>query len=152
MLSLISYDIGFSPFCEQKRYELRGPSIYCFEKKNMFPSIKVEMLGMNSSTKQLAEHRIQVLFEQADTIRRIDPRMSKRYVEVARQIAMSAKVRLQAKYRRRICKKCNMILVQGSNCRVRLRPKREPHLVVTCLNCGNQTRYLLKKRNRASNF
>ena len=101
---------------------------------------------MNSNTRQIAEHRIRVLFEQADAVCKTNPRLSSRYIEIARRIAMSAKVRLPTVYRRRICKKCNSLLVQGSNCRVRLRQNREPHVVVTCLNCGNQTRYLLRKR------
>src|SRR5512136_2521727 len=101
---------------------------------------------MSANTKQIAEHRIRVLFEQAEDVYSANPSLSGRYVEIARRIAMSAKVRLPKKYRRQICRKCNSLLVQGSNCRVRLRQKREPHLVVTCLNCGHQTRYLLRKK------
>ncbi|HEX9261633.1 MAG TPA: ribonuclease P [Candidatus Bathyarchaeia archaeon] len=101
---------------------------------------------MNTTTKQIAENRIRILFEQADKVYETDPNLSGRYVEMARKIAMSAKVRLPLKYRRRICKKCNSLLVHGSNCRVRLRQRREPHVVVTCLNCGHQTRYLLRKK------
>jgi len=101
---------------------------------------------MDHNTKQIAQHRIRVLFEQADTVCRTNPLLSSRYVEMARRIAMSAKVRLPTAYRRRICKKCNSLLVQGSNCRVRLRQRREPHVVVTCLNCGNQTRYVLREK------
>jgi len=101
---------------------------------------------VSGNVKQIAENRIRVLFERADTVHITNPSLSNRYVDLARRIAMSAKVRLPTKYRRRICKKCNSLLVQGSNCRVRLRQKREPHVVVTCLNCGHQTRYLLRKK------
>jgi ribonuclease P protein subunit RPR2 len=45
-----------------------------------------------------------------------------------------------------ICRECNSLFVQGVNCRVRIKQKREPHVVVTCLNCGNQTRILLKRK------
>src|SRR3990172_9652810 len=101
---------------------------------------------MDYNARQIAEHRIRVLFEQADTVYKTNPRLSSRYVEIARRIAMSAKVRMPLKYRRRICKKCNSLLVHGSNCRVRLKQKREPHVVVTCLNYRNQTRYLFRKK------
>jgi ribonuclease P protein subunit RPR2 len=101
---------------------------------------------MKSDTRQIAEHRIRVLFEQAGAVNRTDPHLSTRYVEIARKIAMSAKIRLPTRYRRRICKECNSLLVQGDNCRVRIRQRREPHVVVTCLSCGHQTRFLLRKK------
>ena len=68
------------------------------------------------------------------------------YVASARKIAMAAKIRLPVEFRRETCKECNSLFVQGVNCRVRIKQKREPHVVVTCLNCGNQTRILLKEK------
>jgi len=107
---------------------------------------------MNSSTKQIAEHRIRSLFDQAKLVHGTNPQLSSRYVETARRIAMSAKVRLPTKYRRQICKECNSLLVVGDNCRVRIKQRREPHLVVTCLNCGSHTRMLLKKKKEKPRF
>jgi ribonuclease P protein subunit RPR2 len=101
---------------------------------------------MKSAAKQIARQRIQVLFQQAKKVYRDNPQLSSRYVETARKIAMAAKIRLPTVYRRQICKNCNMLLVQGTNCRVRIKQKREPHVVVTCLNCGYQTRLLLRKK------
>jgi len=105
-----------------------------------------ETLKMNSTTKQIAKHRIQVLFQQAEKTRKENPQLASRYIETARKIAMAAKIRLPTKYKRRICKNCNTLLVPGDNCRVRIKQKREPHLVITCLNCGYQTRMLLRKK------
>lgn len=59
---------------------------------------------------------------------------------------MAAKIRLPVMYRRQICKKCNSLLVVGDNCRVRIKQRREPHVVVTCLNCGSQTRIPIRKK------
>jgi ribonuclease P protein subunit RPR2 len=101
---------------------------------------------MRSNAKQTAKQRIQILFQQAKKVYRDNPQLSSRYVETARKIAMAAKIRLPATYRRQICKNCNMLLVQGDNCRVRIKQKREPHIVVTCLNCGHKTRILLRKK------
>ena len=101
---------------------------------------------MDSNTKQMAKHRIQVLFGQAEKRRRENPQLAARYVEVARKVAMAAKLRLPTKYNRRICRNCNALLVPGENCRVRLRQRREPHVVVTCLVCGSQTSVLLRKK------
>jgi ribonuclease P protein subunit RPR2 len=101
---------------------------------------------VQSSTKQVAKQRIQVLFEQATALGVANPELSSRYVGMARKIAMSAKVRLPWEFRRRTCKQCNALFVHGENCRVRVRQKREPHVVITCLKCGFQARIPLKKR------
>jgi ribonuclease P protein subunit RPR2 len=72
-------------------------------------------------------------------------------VELARKIAMAAKIPFPQQFRRQVCKNCNSMLVHGYNCRVRIQQKREPHVVVTCLNCGEQTRYMLNKKERKQN-
>jgi len=101
---------------------------------------------VQGSTKQIARQRVQALFERADALSKSNPVLSTRYVVTARKIAMAAKIRLPIEFRRRTCKRCNSFLVHGENCRVRVRQKREPHVVITCLNCGNQTRIPLRKR------
>ena len=100
---------------------------------------------MDSSVKQIAKNRVRTLLEQASTVHKGHPELSSRYVETARKIAMAAKIRLPVMYRRQICKKCNSLLVVGDNCRVRIKQKREPHVVITCLNCGSQTRIPLRR-------
>src|SRR3990170_5438153 len=107
---------------------------------------------MHSSTRQIAERRIGCLFNQAKIVHETNPKLSSRYVETARRIAMAAKIRFPTEYRRQICKECNSLLVVGDNCRVRIKQKREPHLVVTCLNCGSHTRMLLKKKKEKPKF
>jgi ribonuclease P protein subunit RPR2 len=99
-----------------------------------------------TSVKQIARQRIQILFDEAMNVCKSDPQLAMQYVKSARRIAMSAKIRLPVDFRRQTCKNCNALLVQGYNCRVRIKQKREPHVVITCLNCGNQTRILLSKR------
>ena len=101
---------------------------------------------MDHGTKQIAKERIRILFEQAEMAREASPTLSKRYVETARKIAMAARIRLPPRYKSQICKKCNSLLVIGGNCSVRIQQKREPHLVVTCLDCGSQKRILLRKK------
>ena len=99
-----------------------------------------------TSIKQIARQRIQILFEQAKKNAKSDPKLAAKYVKSARRIAMAAKIRLPLEFRRQTCKNCNALLVHGVNCRVRIKQKRESHVVVTCLNCGNQTRILLGKK------
>jgi len=96
--------------------------------------------------KQIARQRIQILFEQAKSIAKTNPNLAMHYVKSARKIAMAAKIRLPVEFRRQTCKECKVLFVHGVNCRVRVKQKRTPHVVVTCLNCGNQTRILLSKK------
>jgi ribonuclease P protein subunit RPR2 len=107
---------------------------------------KGESLSVHSSTKQIAKQRIRVLFERANAVYKTNPELSTRYVGTARKIAMAAKIRLPIDFRRRTCKNCNSLLVHGENCRVRVRQKREPHVVITCLSCGWQTRIPLRRK------
>ena len=99
-----------------------------------------------TSVKQIARQRIQILFEQAKQVCKTNPQLAMQYVKSARKIAMAAKTRLPVDFKRETCKNCNALLVQGYNCRVRIKQKRKPHTVITCLNCGNQTRILFSKK------
>jgi ribonuclease P protein subunit RPR2 len=96
--------------------------------------------------KQIARQRIQILFEQAKRVYKTNPELAMQYVKSARRIAMAAKIRLSVEFRRQTCKNCNALLIAASNCRVRVKQKREPHVVITCLNCGNQTRIMIKTK------
>jgi ribonuclease P protein subunit RPR2 len=104
-----------------------------------------------SSVKEIARQRIDTLFGLAEKEVKTNPELSRRYVELSRKIAMSARIPFPQQYRRRMCKNCNSMLMQGYNCRVRIQQKREPHVVVTCLNCGAQTRYMLNKKEHKVN-
>ena len=103
-------------------------------------------MKQQTNVKQIARQRIQILFEQAKKICKTDPKLATQYVASARKIAMAAKIRLPIEFRRETCKECNSLFVQGVNCRVRIKQKREPHVVVTCLNCGNQTRIMFREK------
>ena len=103
-------------------------------------------MKQQSNVKQIARQRIEILFEQAKKVGRTDSKLAAQYVLSARKIAMAAKTRLPVEFRRETCKECNSLFVHGVNCRVRIKQKREPHVVVTCLNCGNQTRMLLREK------
>jgi ribonuclease P protein subunit RPR2 len=105
-------------------------------------------VNMRSTAKQIARHRIQVLFQKAKSVYRDNPQLSRRYITTARKIAMAARIAFPTVYKRQICKNCHVLLVQGDNCRVRIRQRREPHVVVTCFNCGFQTRIPLREKEK----
>jgi ribonuclease P protein subunit RPR2 len=101
---------------------------------------------LNTETKQIARQRIQTLFNLAREIVHEDPVLAQRYVDTARKIAMAAKIRLTDGYRSQVCKHCIGFMLPGVSCRVRLQQRREPHVVITCLKCGGQTRIPLVQR------
>ncbi|MBX5328560.1 MAG: ribonuclease P [Candidatus Bathyarchaeota archaeon] len=103
---------------------------------------------MHDNTKHIATQRIHTLFRLAKETFHDDPQLAQRYVNIARKIAMTAKIRLPTEYKRQICKHCKSFILPGVNCRVRIKQQREPHLVITCLNCGNQMRIPLKNKKK----
>ncbi len=97
--------------------------------------------------KRIARERIDKLFEQAkDSVR--DPSLSRRYVQLARKIAMRYNLRIPSEYKRSFCKECNSYLVPGLNSRVRASPSHES-VTVTCLECGNVSRFPYRREKRS---
>jgi ribonuclease P protein subunit RPR2 len=100
------------------------------------------------NAKQIAQQRIDILFEQANLICKTNPALATKYIQTARKIAMSARYPLPQKYKRHICKHCKTLFVIGFNCRVRIQQKRTPHVVATCLNCGYNSRIPIKRKKQ----
>jgi len=100
------------------------------------------------ATKQIALQRVHILFRLARETIREDPELAQRYVKIARKIAMRTKLRLPKEYRRQVCRHCKSFVFPGVNCRIRIQSRREPHVVVTCFNCGKHTRIPLKGREK----
>jgi ribonuclease P protein subunit RPR2 len=97
-----------------------------------------------NSNKQIALERVHKLFRLAKNVIHEDPDLAQRYVRIARRIAMRTRLRLPKEYKRFICRKCKSFILPGVNCRIRIQQRREPHMVVTCLNCGKHSRFPLK--------
>jgi ribonuclease P protein subunit RPR2 len=103
---------------------------------------------MNLTAKQIARKRVQVLFEEANRTSKENPLLSQTYIFTARKIAMAARMRLPTIYKRSLCKNCNTFLVPGKSSRTRIKQLREPHVTVTCLKCGNKSRFTLKSKKK----
>lgn len=101
---------------------------------------------MGAATKRIALQRIRSLFRLAREVIHENAALAQRYVDIARKVAMAARVRLPKECRRQVCRHCKSFILPGVNCRVRIKQRREPHLVITCLNCGRQMRIPLRKR------
>ena len=101
-----------------------------------------------NATKQIALQRIHSLFRLAREVIHEDPELAQHYVKIARKIAMGTKLRLPREYRHLVCRYCKSFILPGVNCRVRIQSRREPHVVITCLNCGKHSRMPLKGREK----
>jgi ribonuclease P protein subunit RPR2 len=101
-----------------------------------------------NATKQIALQRVHMLFRLAIEVVHEDPELAQRYVKIARKIAMGTKLRLPREYRRLVCRHCKSFILPGVNCRVRIQSRREPHVVITCLDCGKHSRMPLKSREK----
>lgn len=96
-------------------------------------------------TKKLALQRIEHLFKQAEQMFSKNKKLANRYVELARKIAMKARLRIPRELKRRFCKHCYSFLMPGTNARIRT---REGKVVIYCLECKKYTRIPLNKRKK----
>ncbi len=103
---------------------------------------------MNNKNKirKIAIKRIRRLFDLAKEILHERPDLAQRYVEIARKIAMRARIRLPRESRLLICRHCKRFIFPGVSSRVRIQSRREPHIVITCLYCGKHMRKPLRRR------
>ncbi|MFQ5474583.1 MAG: ribonuclease P protein component 4 [Candidatus Nanoarchaeia archaeon] len=85
----------------------------------------------DSQTK-IAKERAKILLDKAATVFNKDEALAKRYVTLARKIAMKYKIRFPSELKRRFCPRCYSFLQPGSNLRVRLGKHK---LVYSCLSC-----------------
>ena len=99
---------------------------------------------------KLARGRVEELMEFAKQTHSEDPKLANRYVTLARNIAMGTKVAIPAYLKRNICHKCKELLIPGRNMRFRINNKKHygTYVSVTCLSCGQISRYIVKGRAR----
>jgi ribonuclease P protein subunit RPR2 len=94
----------------------------------------------------IAHERIGILFQRAQDVFNLEPELSQHYVELARKLSMRYKVKIPIELRRMICRQCKRLIIPGKTCRIRIKHKREPHVVITCLICEEHMRIPLRKK------
>lgn len=68
---------------------------------------------------------------------------ARKVITAARKLAAKSRTKIPVQWRRRFCRKCNVFLIPGKNCRIRM---RDGKIVVSCLECTNIRRLPVKKR------
>ncbi|MHA1937236.1 MAG: ribonuclease P protein component 4 [Candidatus Thorarchaeota archaeon] len=97
-----------------------------------------------SEATRLARARIKLLWKQASEMTKIDPDGARQRMQMASRVAQKVRIKIPQEIKRKICRRCGMILIPGKTCRVRMRSNRSKHLTVTCTDCGNITRYYVR--------
>ncbi len=117
-------------------------NFFAFNRANIYPQAKLRVMLKREKKleREIALSRIEKLIEMAEKMKFEDYELSKRYVTIARKIAMKYRVRIP-KELRIFCKKC-FYPYRHDRIRVRVRKNR---VVITCLNCGYVKRVPLKK-------
>ncbi|MDY6774074.1 MAG: ribonuclease P protein component 4 [Candidatus Nanohaloarchaea archaeon] len=87
---------------------------------------------------EIARERIELLFQEAEEQFPERKDRSDRYVEIARNIAMSFNLSIPGEHRRKFCKNCYSFLRPGVNARVRVEGGEKK---VTCEECGETERF-----------
>ena len=65
-------------------------------------------------------------------------------MQVASRLAQRARIKVPRDIKRKICRRCGAVLVPAKSYRARMRNNRAKHLSVTCIACGNITRYYVR--------
>lgn len=97
--------------------------------------------------KQEACHKLNFLHQASHAVLAINPEnveMSRFYASTMKEIALKLVYKLDPSIKRTTCKHCHALLVPGVTATVRVRRKREKHIVVTCVGCKTMRRYLCR--------
>jgi len=95
---------------------------------------------------EIALQRIRILFNEAKNAFGKDKKLSNRYVQLARRIAMKYKVKMPSELKKRFCSNCHHYLVPPINCRVRIRNRK---LVYYCADCRHFMRFPYTKKQKS---
>jgi ribonuclease P protein subunit RPR2 len=91
--------------------------------------------------KNIAEERIDILLGLAERELKKHVDRSRRYIELARKIALRYNIRLAKEQKKKFCKNCNTLLVPGVTSQVRV---DKNFIIIKCLKCDKIYRYRIK--------
>ena len=99
---------------------------------------------MKNSKKQIATQRIQILFHNALSNAKNNPRLAQKQAEIAKKISMKFKIKMPIEIRSSFCKKCKKFIVPNISSRVRVGQSNVKSISVTCNFCTHTYRNIIK--------
>ena len=103
------------------------------------PNMKRKYSKKPAKQQNIARRRIDFLFKLAKDS--FDNNQSKKYVKMAKRVAMKHKIRFNPAQKKMFCKNCFSYIIPGKNARVRLHKSR---LIYFCKECKNLNRHPIK--------
>ena len=121
--------------------------VVLFFEREPWLAVRLYILNMKKENpKEIALKRVKQLFKEADSVFNKDPKLAKRYVNLARKIAMKVRLRMPKELKRKFCKHCYSYLMPGVNLRVRTQRGK---VVYYCLKCKKYMRFPYVREQKA---
>jgi len=99
---------------------------------------------MKNSKKQIAIQRIQILFHNALSNAKHNPRLAERQAEMAKKISMKFKIKMPFEVSSSFCKKCKKFIAPGITSKIRLGSKPKS-IRITCSYCNHTYRKIISQ-------
>ena len=99
---------------------------------------------MKNSKKQIAVQRIQILFHNALSNAKHNPRLAERQAEMAKKISMKFKIKMPFEVSSSFCKKCKQFIAPGIASKIRLGSKPKS-IRITCSYCNHTYRKIISQ-------
>jgi len=99
---------------------------------------------MKNSKKQIATQRMQILFHNALSNAKNNPRLAERQAEIAKKISMKFKIKMPFEVSSSFCKKCKKFIPPGIASKIRLGSKPKS-IRITCSYCNHTYRKIISQ-------
>ena len=99
---------------------------------------------MKNSKKQIAIKRMEILFNNAISNAKNNPRLAQKQAEIAKKISMKFKITMPFEIRSNFCKKCKKFIAPGITSKIRLGSKPKS-IRITCLYCNHTYRKIISQ-------
>ena len=98
---------------------------------------------MKNSKKEIATQRILILFDNAVSNVRNNPKLAQKQAQIARKISMRFKIKMPWQIRTSFCKKCKKFIVPSVSSKVRIGRSNVKSIRITCNFCNHTYRKLI---------
>ncbi len=98
---------------------------------------------MKNSKKEIATRRILILFDNAVSNARKNPKLAERQAHIARKISMRFKINMPWQIRTSFCKKCKKFIVPAVSSKVRIGRSNIKSVRITCNFCNHTYRKII---------